>query len=68
MRVENIDEPGKVGKRAGEAVDLVDHHHIDQSGLDVLEQPFEGRAFEIAAREGRVIILLGQANPAFGSL
>jgi hypothetical protein len=26
----NLDDPGEIGERAGEPVDLVDDHHIDQ--------------------------------------
>ena len=33
--VEQLDELGEVGERAGQAIDLVDHHHIDRSGLYV---------------------------------
>ena len=29
MRFEQLDQLGEVGKRSGQAIDLVDNHHID---------------------------------------
>ena len=34
-RVELLDDPGKVHQAAGEAIDLVDDHDIDQTLLNV---------------------------------
>jgi hypothetical protein len=39
--VEHLDQLGEVRQRAAEAVDLVDHHHVDQPVLDVLQQPLQ---------------------------
>ena len=33
--VKGLDQLGKIGERAGEAVDLVDDHHVDLAGLDI---------------------------------
>src|SRR6516165_6588042 len=34
-RIEDLDNLGKIGERAGQPVDLVDHHGIDPSGGEV---------------------------------
>jgi hypothetical protein len=39
--VEQLHKLGKVSQRAGEAVHLVDHHHVDEPGLDVSQQLLE---------------------------
>jgi hypothetical protein len=56
------DELGKIRERTGEAIDFLDHYHIDQSTLDVLEQALQGRAIQIAAREGRSSYCLGRQS------
>ena len=42
MAVEEFDHPREIRQRAGQAVDLVDDHHIDLARGDVGEQPLEG--------------------------
>ena len=42
-RIEDLHQLGKIGERAGQAVDFVDDHDIDLAGLDILEQPPAGR-------------------------
>ena len=49
LRAQSFDATGEVGKRAGEAVDLVDDDHADAPGLDLGDQrrsagPFRERA------------------------
>ena len=51
--VEELDQLGKIGQRAGQPVDLVDHDHVDLAGLDVFEQMLQGRAVHVAAGIGR---------------
>ena len=63
--VEQVHQLGEVGERPGQAVDLVDHHHVDQTGPDVLQQPFEGLAVRVAPREAPVVIGLLYEEPAF---
>jgi hypothetical protein len=46
MPIEELDELGEVGQRAGQPVDLVDHHHIDKAGLHIGEEPLQGRAVQ----------------------
>ena len=35
MPVEHLDDLGEVGERASQPVDLVDHHDVDPTGLDL---------------------------------
>jgi hypothetical protein len=35
MGIEDLDDLGEVGQRPGEAIDLVDHDHVDLPGFDV---------------------------------
>ncbi len=37
MPLEDLDDLGEIGERAGQPVDLVDDDVIDSPGLDVLE-------------------------------
>ena len=68
VRVEQLDELGKVRQGAGEPVDLVDHHHIDASRLDLGKQPLQGRTLETAARDAGIVVGVGQQAPAFMGL
>ena len=54
--VEQLDQLGEVRQRAGQAVDLVDDDDVDLAGPDVLQQPLQGRAVGIAAREAAIVI------------
>lgn len=38
MLVERLDDPGEVAERAGQAIDLIDHHHVDRACRDVGER------------------------------
>ena len=68
MLIEDLDQLGKVRKRAGEPVDLVHHHDIDRSCSDVREQLLQGRAVERGAREAAIIIAVGDKAPALVGL
>ena len=59
MLVEQLDQLGEVGERAGEPVDLVDHHDVDLAGPDIGQQGLQGRAVERGAREAAIIIVVG---------
>ena len=67
-RVEDLDDLGKIGERAGQPVDLVDDHNIDPSCRDVGEQPLQSRPTHRRAGEPAVIITRAQADPAFVAL
>ena len=58
----------KVHQRARQAVDLVDHDHVDQPVLDVGEQLLQAGAFQRAARDAAIVILIAHQHPAFGLL
>ena len=53
VRVEQLDELGEVGQRAGQAIDLVDDDDIDLSGANVGQQPLQGRAVGRCRRRSR---------------
>jgi hypothetical protein len=44
--VEQLDQLGKVGERAGQPVDLVDDHDVDFAGPDLAEQLLQGRPLQ----------------------
>jgi hypothetical protein len=62
--IEHLDQLGEVGERAAEAVDLVDHHHVDQPILDVLQQPLQAGPLQRAARDAAVVIRIANQHPA----
>jgi hypothetical protein len=45
-------------------VNLVDHDHVDQMGLDIGQQPFKGGPFRRSSGIAGVIIESGKGNPA----
>ena len=51
-----------------QAVDLVDHHHVDQPGLDVGQQALQGRPLQGAAGDAAVVVAVGHQHPALGAL
>ena len=54
--VEDLDQPGKIGERAGQPVDLVDDDDVDPAGPDVGEQALQRRPLHVAAREPAIVI------------
>ena len=46
LAVEQLNQLGKVGERAGQTIDLIDNDDVDLSGLDVIQQALKGRAVE----------------------
>src|SRR6266542_6699656 len=68
MLIEQLDQLGEVRKRAGEPVDLVDHHDGDLSGPDIREQGLQGRTVQGGAREAAIIVVVGNEPPAFMGL
>ena len=67
-RVEDLDDLGEIGERAGQPVDLVDHHDIDPPCRDVGKQPLQSRPTHCRAGEPAVIITRARAHPAFVAL
>ena len=64
MLVEQFDQLGEVGQRAGQAVDLVDDDDIDLPAPNILQQSLQGRAVGIAAGEAAIVILGSNQRPA----
>jgi hypothetical protein len=50
-----FDEPGKIGKRSGQPIDLVDDHDADPAGLEIGEQVLQRGSLQIAAGEPAII-------------
>src|SRR5215471_17103233 len=63
-RIEDFDDLGEIGERAGQPVDLIDDHGIDPPRSDVGEEPLQGRSIHRRAREPAIVIASGQAHPA----
>ena len=53
MRVEDFDDLGKVGERAGQPVDLVDDDGVDLPRRDIGQQPLERRPIHRRRRKSR---------------
>src|SRR5439155_8215239 len=64
LRVENLDQPGKIGERSGQPVDLVDDEDVDPAGPDIGEQALQRGALHIAAGESAIIIAGSDQYPA----
>jgi hypothetical protein len=63
--IEDLDDLGKIGERAGQPVDLVDDDNINPPRSDVGEQPLRSRPIHRGAGEPAIVISLGQGCPAF---
>src|SRR6266852_2776509 len=63
-----LDQPGKIGERAGQPVDLVDDEDIDPASLDVCEQALESMPLHVATREPAVVVAGPGKCPALVTL
>ena len=68
LALKHLDHLGKVGQAARQSVNLVDHNHVNLACLNVGHQALESGALHVSAGEGRVVIVVGDRNPAFGAL
>ncbi len=68
MLVEQLDQLGEVGERAGEPVDLVDHHDGDLASPDISQKLLQGGAVEGGARESAIVVVVGDEPPALMGL
>src|ERR1700730_4914136 len=64
-RIEDLDDLGKIGERAGQPVDLVDDHRIEAPRRDVGGQPLKRGPVHRRAGEPAIVISRAQAHPAF---
>jgi hypothetical protein len=46
LRVKDLDQPGKIGERPGQPVDLVDDHDVDPVSPDIGEQALQRRPLD----------------------
>lgn len=63
--VEHLDDLGKVGKAAGQPVDLVEEDDVDLASFDIGEQPLKAGPLQIATREAAIIVAILHQHPAF---
>lgn len=68
VRIEDFDQFGKVGQRAGEPVDLIDHDHVDPVLSEIDEQFLERGTLHAAAGKASIVIALAMELPAFMGL
>jgi hypothetical protein len=61
--VEQLDQLGEIGERAGQAIDLIDHHDGDFAGPDIGQEVLQ--AVEGGAGEATVVVVIGNEPPAF---
>src|ERR1700730_4071144 len=62
--IEQLDQLGEGGERAGEAVDLIDHHDGDLASPDIGQELLQGRAVEGGSREAAIVIAVWNQAPA----
>src|SRR5712672_704433 len=68
LGVEEFDQPGKIGERAGQPVDLVDDNNVDPAGPDISEQALQRWPLHIAAGESAIVIAGSDQYPALVAL
>src|SRR5205085_10089828 len=68
LGVEQLDQPGKIGERARQPVDLVDDHDVDPARSDIGEQLLQGGSFQIATGEPTVVIAGSDRYPTLVAL
>src|SRR5947208_12176711 len=64
-RIQDLDDFGKIGERAGQPVDLVDDNGIDPTRRNVGEQSLQSRSLHRRAGEPAIVVSFGEADPAF---
>ncbi len=65
MLVKQFDEFGKIRKRAGQPVDLVDDNNVNLAGSDCCEQVLQSRALERRPGKRPVVKPVVYGAPAF---
>src|SRR5437588_12997052 len=60
----SFDQPGKIGERPREPVDLVDDHNVDPVCPDIGKQTLQRWSLQLAAGEPAVIIAGSRQHPA----
>ena len=62
---EHFDQPGEVGERPREPIDLVDDDDIDQPCLDIPEQALQSGPLQRGAGDAAIVVAIGHQHPAF---
>jgi hypothetical protein len=68
MGVEELDQLGEVGERAGQPVDLVDNDHVDPVSANVIKELLERWPVHRAARVATVVVVGADQLPALVGL
>src|ERR1700746_1625075 len=68
LGVEEFDQPGKIGERSGQPVDLVDDYDVDPAGSDIVKQTLKRGALDIAAGVSAILIAGSDQYPALVAL
>src|SRR5208337_352960 len=68
VAIEDFDHLREVRERTGQAVDFIDHDHIDELVTNVGQQALQSRTFHAAAREAAIIIGGLDQSPALARL
>src|SRR6266481_3734665 len=68
LGVEDLDQPRKIGERAGQPVDLIDDDDVDPASLDVSEQALQSRSLHVATREPAIVVAGPRRCPALMAL
>ena len=68
LGVEDLDQPSKIGQRAGQPVNLVDDDDIDPASPDVGKQALECGPLDVAAREPAIVVVGPGQYPALVTL
>src|SRR5207244_12120788 len=66
--VEDLDQPGKIGERTGEPVDLVHDDNVDPASPDVGEQALQRGPLHVATREPAIVVAGPGQYPALVTL
>ena len=64
MGIEQLDELGKIRKRAGQPVDLVNQHNINLARPDIGQELLQSRPVERGAGECTIVVAAGDQPPA----
>jgi hypothetical protein len=64
MRIENVNDLGKIGEGTGETINLINNDRFNFAGHDVIEKSFEGRAFDRAPRKTAIVVPFRSCDPA----
>ena len=64
MRIEQLDELGKIGERPRQAVDLIDNDDLNLARPDVGQKTLQGRAVGRATGVSAIVVARADQRPA----